>query len=255
MTAINQAQVPMLLESRDINYQKDFYLVNDNREYNLYNGGSLSSSGSGIESNLLEDLWLVPSNTTSMSSGSLSNYSPLHKCTSRSPIMLASDVSKLRDEGSFYLPNQLMNELPSLTEDNLSLCNNISFNGVRVSGVKHPSISELSDEIFHFEPSITSSNRCSQSPSSGVGGTLQLSVSGGNHKRQPNINTQLYKTELCASYAQIGVCPYGNKCQFAHGESELKRVQRPPNWRSKPCANWTRFGSCRYGHRCCFKHE
>ncbi|ODV82483.1 uncharacterized protein CANTADRAFT_147470 [Suhomyces tanzawaensis NRRL Y-17324] len=61
------------------------------------------------------------------------------------------------------------------------------------------------------------------------------------------VNTQLYKTELCASY--------GNKCQFAHGENELKQVERPPKWRSKPCANWSKFGTCRYGNRCCFKHE
>ncbi|KAG7664814.1 uncharacterized protein J8A68_001631 [[Candida] subhashii] len=69
-----------------------------------------------------------------------------------------------------------------------------------------------------------------------------------------NINTQLYKTELCASFMKMGVCPYGNKCQFAHGENELKKVDRPPKWRSKPCANWTKYGSCRYGNRCCFKH-
>ncbi|WPK25274.1 hypothetical protein PUMCH_002585 [Australozyma saopauloensis] len=69
-----------------------------------------------------------------------------------------------------------------------------------------------------------------------------------------SLNTQLYKTELCMSFMKTNVCPYGNKCQFAHGEAELKRVERPSNWRSKPCANWTRYGSCRYGKRCCFKH-
>lgn len=73
-------------------------------------------------------------------------------------------------------------------------------------------------------------------------------------KKTANLNTQLYKTELCASYVKTGVCPYGSKCQFAHGESELKHVDRPPNWRSKPCANWSKFGTCRYGSRCCFKH-
>lgn len=72
--------------------------------------------------------------------------------------------------------------------------------------------------------------------------------------KQRNINTQLYKTELCVSFMKMGVCPYGSKCQFAHGEEDLKVVERPANWRSKPCANWTKFGSCRYGKRCCFKH-
>ena len=69
------------------------------------------------------------------------------------------------------------------------------------------------------------------------------------------VNTQLYKTELCASFMKMGICPYGNKCQFAHGENELKIVDRSPKWRSKPCANWAKFGNCRYGSRCCFKHN
>ncbi|KAI5960042.1 uncharacterized protein KGF55_004765 [Candida pseudojiufengensis] len=68
------------------------------------------------------------------------------------------------------------------------------------------------------------------------------------------VNTQLYKTELCQAYMRMGVCPYGLKCQFAHGEQELKYIERPPKWRSKPCSNWSKYGSCRYGNRCCFKH-
>ncbi|PSK40387.1 hypothetical protein C7M61_000022 [Candidozyma pseudohaemuli] len=72
--------------------------------------------------------------------------------------------------------------------------------------------------------------------------------------RQKHINTQLYKTELCVSYMKMGVCPYGNKCQFAHGQEDLKTVERPANWRLKPCANWAKYGLCRYGKRCCFKH-
>lgn len=71
---------------------------------------------------------------------------------------------------------------------------------------------------------------------------------------QLNVNTQLYKTELCQSFIKIGICPYGNKCQFAHGENELKIIERSPKWRSKPCSNWSKFGNCRYGNRCCFKH-
>lgn len=74
------------------------------------------------------------------------------------------------------------------------------------------------------------------------------------HDKVLPVNTQLYKTEMCASYLKMGVCPYGSKCQFAHGENELKFVERPPKWRLKPCANWTKYGNCRYGNRCCFKH-
>lgn len=35
-----------------------------------------------------------------------------------------------------------------------------------------------------------------------------------------------YKTVLCATWASNGECPYGRKCQFAHGKEEL-RVRNP----------------------------
>lgn len=120
-------------------------------------------------------------------------------------------------------------------------------------------------------PSVTAPNSGANS-----GATIAPAVPGPVHNHQPNVsgtthmapiagansaledkkpvNTQLYKTELCGSYMKLNYCPYGNKCQFAHGENELKRVERPANYRSKPCLNWSKYGSCRYGNRCCFKH-
>jgi hypothetical protein len=47
----------------------------------------------------------------------------------------------------------------------------------------------------------------------------------------PNANNRklgLYKTELCRSWEEKGTCRYGAKCQFAHGEEELRQVQRHP---------------------------
>ena len=38
----------------------------------------------------------------------------------------------------------------------------------------------------------------------------------------------LYKTELCRSWEEKGTCRYGSKCQFAHGEDELRNVSRHP---------------------------
>ena len=38
----------------------------------------------------------------------------------------------------------------------------------------------------------------------------------------------LYKTELCRSWEEKGSCRYGPKCQFAHGEEEIRKVQRHP---------------------------
>lgn len=39
----------------------------------------------------------------------------------------------------------------------------------------------------------------------------------------------LYKTEYCRSWRETGTCRYGNKCQFAHGEHELRPVLRYHN--------------------------
>ncbi|KAF5132508.1 hypothetical protein DV495_001203 [Geotrichum candidum] len=70
------------------------------------------------------------------------------------------------------------------------------------------------------------------------------------------VNTELYKTELCATFIKSGGnCPYGSKCQFAHGAQDLKVVDRPPKWRSKPCQNWIKTGACAYNERCCFRHD
>ncbi|ELP94655.1 tristetraproline, putative [Entamoeba invadens IP1] len=69
-----------------------------------------------------------------------------------------------------------------------------------------------------------------------------------------NINTSLYKTELCRSYVETGTCRYGAKCQFAHGEKELRPVQRHPRYKTEICQTFQQTGSCKYGSRCRFIH-
>ncbi|KAK1232086.1 hypothetical protein PQX77_004804 [Marasmius sp. AFHP31] len=78
------------------------------------------------------------------------------------------------------------------------------------------------------------------------------SASGG-----PSANNRklgLYKTELCRSWEEKGSCRYGNKCQFAHGEQELRRVSRHPKYKTEICRTFWVSGSCPYGKRCCFIH-
>ncbi|OUM52010.1 hypothetical protein BVG19_g1160 [[Candida] boidinii] len=67
-------------------------------------------------------------------------------------------------------------------------------------------------------------------------------------------SANLYKTELCEQFLSRGSCPYGAKCQFAHGAHELKPVQRAAKFKTKDCANWVKTGTCRYGKRCLFRH-
>ncbi|KAJ8256991.1 hypothetical protein COCON_G00191430 [Conger conger] len=64
-----------------------------------------------------------------------------------------------------------------------------------------------------------------------------------------------YKTELCRSFQENGSCKYGSKCQFAHGESELRGLYRHPKYKTEACRTFYNFGYCPYGTRCHFLHE
>ncbi|TCD70653.1 hypothetical protein EIP91_002374 [Steccherinum ochraceum] len=82
-----------------------------------------------------------------------------------------------------------------------------------------------------------------------VGGTPT-----GNGPSANNRKLGLYKTELCRSWEEKGTCRYGTKCQFAHGEDELRKVQRHPKYKTEICRTFWVSGSCPYGKRCCFIH-
>jgi len=72
---------------------------------------------------------------------------------------------------------------------------------------------------------------------------------------EDELTTQnLYKTELCRSFEETGICRYGNKCQFAHGASELRPVMRHPKYKTEVCKTFHTIGTCPYGKRCRFIH-
>jgi len=68
-------------------------------------------------------------------------------------------------------------------------------------------------------------------------------------------NVELFKTEICRSWAKFGLCPYGLSCRFAHGPGEL-RVRPKPHWKYKTemCKKYL-AGYCPYGSRCYFVHK
>ncbi|KAG5269670.1 hypothetical protein AALO_G00204680 [Alosa alosa] len=72
---------------------------------------------------------------------------------------------------------------------------------------------------------------------------------------QTPIPSNRYKTELCRSFQENGSCKYGNKCQFAHGEAELRCMYRHPKYKTEACRTFYNFGYCPYGTRCHFIHE
>jgi Zinc finger C-x8-C-x5-C-x3-H type (and similar) len=67
-----------------------------------------------------------------------------------------------------------------------------------------------------------------QSISPGLGDGSQGVDPGSNGPSANNRKLGLYKTELCRSWEEKGSCRYGPKCQFAHGEEEIRKVARHP---------------------------
>ena len=81
-----------------------------------------------------------------------------------------------------------------------------------------------------------------------------------------------YKTALCKKFALQQSCPYGDKCQFAHGEQELRSFNGQPqnmmytmgignknqnnmlNYKIVKCKNWEQDKTCKYGVHCSFAH-
>lgn len=72
---------------------------------------------------------------------------------------------------------------------------------------------------------------------------------------QPVQASNRYKTELCRGFQETGSCKYGSKCQFAHGEAELRGLYRHPKYKTENCRTFYNFGYCPYGSRCHFIHE
>lgn len=69
------------------------------------------------------------------------------------------------------------------------------------------------------------------------------------------IKSALYKTEMCRNWRESQTCPYGRKCQYAHGDEELHQVARPARYKTKPCREYYNKGFCNYGQRCHFLHK
>jgi len=97
----------------------------------------------------------------------------------------------------------------------------------------------------HDDPSSSSSSSSTSSSSD------SFSSSGANAK----VNTSRYKTEMCRPFQENGSCKYGEKCQFAHGLSELRTVTRHAKYKTDLCRTYHASGFCPYGPRCHFVHN
>ena len=89
---------------------------------------------------------------------------------------------------------------------------------------------------------------------------------GSNHKNRKN---NFYKVELCRSVFLGKPCQYGNACNYAHHQKEMRlatfgerdRADMIPynvgwgNFRTRPCPDYVATGNCPFGARCTGIHD
>lgn len=69
------------------------------------------------------------------------------------------------------------------------------------------------------------------------------------------LNPGRYKTEMCRQYLETKNCKYGKKCQFAHGQEDVRGLNRHPKYKTEFCRTFHMNGFCPYGPRCHFIHS
>ncbi|KAK2881356.1 hypothetical protein QQF64_008331 [Cirrhinus molitorella] len=130
---------------------------------------------------------------------------------------------------------------------------------------KSISSERLTDDVW---PADAWSDRVSSKPQFSFKADRSMSLTDSFNKIKPHdvppppgfpplapLPSNRYKTELCRSFQEHGSCKYGSKCQFAHGESELRGLYRHPKYKTQACRTFYQFGYCPYGSRCHFIHE
>jgi hypothetical protein len=69
------------------------------------------------------------------------------------------------------------------------------------------------------------------------------------------------KTQMCKSISAGIQCKFGDRCNFAHSESEIfvqERIEKPSTPavpKTKMCQSIVSGIECTYGNRCCFAHN
>jgi hypothetical protein len=64
-----------------------------------------------------------------------------------------------------------------------------------------------------------------------------------------------YKSEICKNFEIQGFCPYGDKCDYAHGIHELRNINQIQSNKIIKCRYFFLNGFCLYGKRCQFSHK
>ncbi|TFK23081.1 hypothetical protein FA15DRAFT_488679 [Coprinopsis marcescibilis] len=165
----------------------------------------------------------------------------------------ASDPSSLRDAAALAVLNSNMQFAPGMFAPPPGMLYANGYYGAQdvtqlMAGRVQP---QYTGPYNMPAPPLTQQPQANPDASQSISPT---STGGGLGPSSNNRKLGLYKTELCRSWEEKGSCRYGTKCQFAHGEDELRRVQRHPKYKTEICRTFWVSGSCPYGKRCCFIH-
>ncbi|KAI0735456.1 hypothetical protein C8Q76DRAFT_611721 [Earliella scabrosa] len=172
----------------------------------------------------------------------------------------ASDPASLRDPATLAMLNNAFAAgqmyAPAMAPPALSMFSNQFYGAPGAEPYPSPEIA-AAQMMAQLQAQYTGSYGVpltAQSMTMNNTGSSHTNVNGGNGPSANNRKLGLYKTELCRSWEEKGTCRYGAKCQFAHGEEELRKVQRHPKYKTEICRTFWVSGSCPYGKRCCFIH-
>ena len=67
---------------------------------------------------------------------------------------------------------------------------------------------------------------------------------------------ELFKTAMCKAFSSGGNCPFAERCQFAHGNKDLRPpLGKGPTYKTRLCTNVANNGTCPRGEACSFAHS
>ena len=150
----------------------------------------------------------------------------------------ASDPASLRDPATLAMLNNAFAAgqmyAPAMAPPALSMFSNQFYGAPGAEPYPSPEIA-AAQMMAQLQAQYTGSYGVpltAQSMTMNNTGSSHTNANGGNGPSANNRKLGLYKTELCRSWEEKGTCRYGAKCQFAHGEEELRKVQRHPKVRA-----------------------
>ncbi|KAL3800441.1 hypothetical protein HJC23_011678, partial [Cyclotella cryptica] len=221
----------------------------------------------------------VPSSLSSQRS------SPQHtpRWDSISPPLMPLNVNRpqsaIRQDTHPQIPHTLLPSMTSLSLD-ITRHGNQSNRGVlnplRPPAFSHGSFSrgELAPSPTHatsiersssFDTSHTPSAHSPIPSQSGAKAPAPLQAPLPQNLRGDPFRSAKVKTELCRYYNTPKGCVFGDKCNYAHGEQELKfnklmdleaaQLIDVEVFRTHPCFTWVATGACPFDQRCTRLHD